>query len=184
MNRECPRLAARLLLESCNGHVQARLRLLGWLAYLGFACGGALLSWVVAAGATGLAPVSGGMSLIVTKVSAAAGIAAGAQCFMAGVRMYNEYTDPQDNVIRMKNPGISEKEVKLLLSRNVLPKPNPRWITNTQIREAIRTDLLDAVDAVMDVASSSSNGLMNQATQTPGKVGDYLFGLVNAYEAM
>jgi hypothetical protein len=217
------------------------------LLNLGFSCGGAILSYVVVAGSAGLAPVTGGSSLIVTHLSAASGIAAGAQCVMAGVRMINEYRRPQANVemddetwykwfsgvtdgislagavvsgaqtlrmvsilknstrksalevlkglsrqerrklteelIRVNNPGISDQEIKVLMSRNILPNKLSRRYSNDQIAKAVRKQLLDAVDAAMDFASSSTNGLISQAGQT-GKVGDYLFGVVNAFEAM
>jgi hypothetical protein len=166
---------------------------------------------------------------------------------MAGARMYNEFTNPQDNVemddetwykwfssvtdgvslaggvvsgaqtlrmisilksstrkgaldvlkglsrqerkklteelIRVNNPGISNQEIKVLMSRKILPNKLSRRYSHDQIATAVRKQLLDAVDAAMDFASSSTNGLISQAGQT-GKVGDYLFGVVNAFEAM
>jgi hypothetical protein len=49
------------------------------LLNLGLSCGGALVSWVVAASATGAAPFTGGASLIVTNLSATAGVLGGSR---------------------------------------------------------------------------------------------------------
>lgn len=218
------------------------------LLNLGLSCGGALLGWAVTLTSAGAAPVTGGWSLIVTKISGAASLAGSAQCVMSGVRMYNEYTDPQANVemddetwykwfsgitdglslaggvvtgtqtlrmisvlknstrkgaldvlkglsrqerkrlteelFRVNNPGISDQEIKVLMSRKILPNGlKGTRFSNSEIRSGVRKQLFDSVNAVMGVGGSSTSGLISQVGPT-GKIGDLLFGVVNAYEAM
>jgi hypothetical protein len=68
------------------------------LLNLGLGCGGMVISWVFASGSAAAAPITGGASLIVTAVEAAAGAAGTIQCLNAGVRMINEVRNPQANV--------------------------------------------------------------------------------------
>lgn len=87
------------------------------LLNLGLSCGGALLAWAVTATATGAAPVTGGTSLIIAKLSGVAGAAGTAQCINAGVRMasetfypaINEWLDGQDwyNATMLAMDGLS-----------------------------------------------------------------------------
>lgn len=67
------------------------------LLNLGLSCGGALVAWGIAATAAGAAPVTGGTSLIITKLSAVAFWTGAAQCVNAGVRMWNETHTPENN---------------------------------------------------------------------------------------
>jgi hypothetical protein len=45
-----------------------------------------------------------------------------------------------EELIRMRNPGISEQEAKVLMSRGILPKPKPGWVSNGYIREGLKMD--------------------------------------------
>jgi hypothetical protein len=242
------RKGGKSLLPTSSEIAQARdERFNAELLNLGLSCGGVLVAWVVSATSTGAAPITGGLSMIIASVSAAAGAASYAQCVMAGARMYNEYVDPNANVemdderwyqwfsaisdgvslagsaitgvqtlklvrllknstrkgalevlkglsrqerkklteelIRANNPGMSDQEIKVLLSRNILPKNMQRRFSNDAIGTAIRKQLLDSVNAGMGVVGSSTSGLISQAGP-PGKIGDLLFGIVNAYDTM
>ena len=53
------------------------------LLNLGLSCGGVLLAWVAAAVSTGAAPITGGLSLLITAASASATYAGYAQCAVA-----------------------------------------------------------------------------------------------------
>lgn len=67
------------------------------LLNLGLSCGGAIISWIVAASATGAAPFTGGSSLIVTNLSATAGWLGAVSCVNAGYRLYNAKYDSGQN---------------------------------------------------------------------------------------
>jgi hypothetical protein len=59
----------------------------------------------------------------------------------------------------------------------------PRRVDNTAINAGIRRQLFEAVGATLNVVGSATSGLIAQATSGPAtRVGDLLFGTVNAYE--
>ena len=68
------------------------------LLNLGLSCGGVLLAWVGAAVSTGAAPITGGLSLLITAATSAATYAGYAQCAVAVVRTGAEFYDPEFNV--------------------------------------------------------------------------------------
>ena len=68
------------------------------LLNLGLSCGGVVLSWVGSVVATGAAPVTGGLSLLVTAASSAATYTAWAQCAVALVRTGAEFANPELNI--------------------------------------------------------------------------------------
>ncbi len=68
------------------------------LLNLGISCGGALLSWVGAVLSTGAAPVTGGLSLVITVATTAATISGYAQCGVAVYRVGAHLYDPQVTV--------------------------------------------------------------------------------------
>lgn len=80
------------------------------LLNLGLSCGGVLLSWVAAAVSTGAAPITGGLSLVITTATTAASYAGYAQCAVALYRTGAEFYDPQVNV------AMDNNEVYQLLS--------------------------------------------------------------------
>lgn len=71
----------------------------------------------------------------------------------------------------------------MLISRNTLPKNVKRSLSNHAIGSAIRKQLRESVGASMGVTGSSTSGLISQA-RPAGKIGDLLFGFVNAYDTM
>jgi len=71
----------------------------------------------------------------------------------------------------------------VLISRNILPKNVKRRLSNDTIGAAIRKQLLEAVGAGIGMTGSSMSGLIGHA-KPAGKIGDLLFGVVNAYHTM
>jgi hypothetical protein len=65
------------------------------LLNLGISCGGALLSWVGAVVSASAAPVTGGLSLVITAATSAATVAGYAQCSVAVYRVGAHLYDPQ-----------------------------------------------------------------------------------------
>lgn len=61
------------------------------------ACGAAVIGWVVVAGSSGAAPVTGGASTFVAALAAGAAMASSAQCLNASYRLYNELGDRDQN---------------------------------------------------------------------------------------
>jgi hypothetical protein len=68
------------------------------LLNLGISCGGAILSWAAAATTVGAVPLTGGTSLILTKVASVAGAVGTAQCLIAVGRVAADLYDPQVNI--------------------------------------------------------------------------------------
>jgi hypothetical protein len=68
------------------------------LLNLGLSCGGAVLAWVTTVVSGAAAPVTGGTSLIITKISAVAGYVGTAQCVIAAGRVAAEMYDPEINI--------------------------------------------------------------------------------------
>jgi hypothetical protein len=64
------------------------------LLNLGISCGGALLAWVGTIVSTGAAPVTGGLSLIITATTTAATVAGYLQCGVAVARVGTTLYDP------------------------------------------------------------------------------------------
>ena len=61
----------------------------------GLSCGAAFLSWVVVAGSTGAAPITGGGSTFLTYLGIGAGVASTAQCFNGLGRVATEMYNPE-----------------------------------------------------------------------------------------
>ncbi len=242
------RKGGKALLPTSSEIAQARdARFNAELLNVGLSCGGVLLAWAVSATSTGAAPITGGLSLIITGISTAAGAASYAQCVVAGARMYNEFVDPNANVemdderwytwfsavsdglsllgtaataaqtlkmirilknstrksalevlkglsrperkrlteelIRANNPGISDQEIRVLISRNILPKKVTKRMSNDAITSGVRKQLFESVNASLGVVGSATSGLISQVGPT-GKFSDLLFGVVHAYETM
>lgn len=68
------------------------------LLNLGLSCGGLVLSWVGTAVSTGAAPLTGGLSLLITAVTTTATVASYGQCAVAIVRTGAEFVQPEFNV--------------------------------------------------------------------------------------
>jgi hypothetical protein len=210
------------------------------LVNLGISCGGALLSWVTTIVSGAAAPVTGGLSLIITFSTGAATYAGIGQCGVAAFRVGAELYNPQVNIdmdnweiyqliatgmdvvglagalgsaasitkavyilkgstgksmvdiikglsrqerkrlteeiLRSTNPGLSNTKMKMMR----LAKPALKRFTPKAVSDGIRKQLMDAVGAMGNVGGSALSGTINQAFSGPD--GDYIVGLVSAYE--
>jgi hypothetical protein len=72
-------------------------RLYGELLNTGLSCSAAVVGWLVVLTGAGAAPMTGGTSMIVSKIALAGSVASTLQCVNAGVRLYNETHEPEDN---------------------------------------------------------------------------------------
>jgi hypothetical protein len=64
---------------------------------MGFACGSAILGWLVAVSGTAAIPFTAGVSSVVAVVGYTSATASFVQCMVGGYRVYNELTDPSNN---------------------------------------------------------------------------------------
>ena len=59
-----------------------------------------------------------------------------------------------EEVVRIQNPGISNKQLKVLVRSGIFPKR----LTNIQIQESVRKQLLDAAGAAFSYTGSAASG--------------------------
>ncbi|HKU43252.1 MAG TPA: hypothetical protein VJR89_34060, partial [Polyangiales bacterium] len=86
-------------------------------------------------------------------------------------------------LIRERMPGISDREIEVLMSRRILPlKDLKKRFSSDEISRGVRRQLLDAVNNAIGFGSYAKSKV-SEPGQT-GQVGDLLFGVVNAYETM
>jgi len=88
-----------------------------------------------------------------------------------------------EELIRDRIPGITKHEIQVLMSRKVLPlKGLSKRFGNDEISLGVRRQLLDAVDNAIGLGSYASSKISDAGEEM--RVGDLLFGVVNAYETM
>ncbi len=75
-----------------------------------------------------------------------------------------------EELVRSQNPGISNKQLKLLVSKGIYPKR----LAQGQVAEAIRRQLLDAAGAAMSFSGSALSGVVRD--------GFLVIGFANAVE--
>lgn len=76
-----------------------------------------------------------------------------------------------EDIIRTKNPGISNQELKKLIRAGIFPKRYPR----VEISGAIRLQLKDALGAALGFTGSATGGLVRRG-------GGYVAGLAQAFD--
>lgn len=69
-----------------------------------------------------------------------------------------------EELVRAQNPGMSSKQLKLLVSQGIYPKRFAKW----QVPNALRRQLLDAVGAAMSFTGSSLSGVVRDTLLVVG----------------
>ncbi len=146
-------------------------------------CGAAILTIILSVGASMAIPLTAGTSSAVAAVIIAGGVATGIQCAnglgrLSLLKKMNraDRTRLTEEIIRIRNPGISNSGIKVAMKAGIYPKRYP----SEALQMLLQRELMNAIaNSSAFVGSAISGTIRNPQNMTQS--GKYIFGLIQSF---